>query len=380
MKKSVVIIIGVILCLGILATIGANAQSIDQGRMDRDLQVASTILKTKLQGDRGMYFGGSRDIEGDYMEGFGVIFTMEANNIFFAPEVEVADVKVSTGVREDRDEERVARAESRPRGAVAIGGFSSERVDHVEKIKEFLVDYSHLIGQLKPADRIAVKQKSRSDLFYTYTIASGEVSSTNSGNVSLEIKVSDVNDFRSGKLNREEALDKVKVIKEEEVKLEEDVRLFGNIIRTVYESSVSSTYFMSDRPRVERVNDFGAIYTMKFYSSNPMGFGDKRFHQMPTLKLKDVPQADRDKKVQELYPAFLKSLKENMVEYGRTISSLDNDEKVIIKASLTTCEGCGIPVSIELAVSNSTLQEYSSGKITKSTATSRVTVKENGKQ
>ena len=109
-------------------------------------------------------------------------------------------------------------------------------------------------------------------------------------------------------------MDRIKVIKEEDVKLEEDIRLFGNIIQTVYESNVSTNYFMSERPRIERMKDFGAIYNMKFYSSNPMGFGETRVHTMPTLNLRDVPQAERDDKVTEMYPEFLNSLKENITK------------------------------------------------------------------
>ena len=73
-------------------------------------------------------------------------------------------------------------------------------------------------------------------------------------------------------------------------------------------------------------------------------------------------------------------MKKNLIEYGRTISSLEDDESVVIKAKLTTCDGCGIPESVEISVKSSVLKDYSSGKTTLSAAISKVTLKKVGEQ
>ena len=74
MKKSVIIIIGVLLCVFIIATIDANAQNIDKERMDRDLLVASNVLKSVLNQSSGaVIWGNSRNVEATYMDDYGVI-------------------------------------------------------------------------------------------------------------------------------------------------------------------------------------------------------------------------------------------------------------------------------------------------------------------
>jgi hypothetical protein len=101
---------------------------------------------------------------------------------------------------------------------------------------------------------------------------------------------------------------------------------------------------------------------------------------MPTAELNDVDQAERDKKVKEMYPSFEKELKENIVEYGRTVKSLGDNESLIFNIRLTRCEGCGIPSTLELSIKGSALKEYSSGKITKEAAIGKISVKKGPNQ
>jgi len=84
--------------------------------------------------------------------------------------------------------------------------------------------------------------------------------------------------------------------------------------------------------------------------------------------------------VKELYPEFEKSIKEDMLEYGRTIKSLKDDENLIIEINLTQCRRCGIPSTLELSIKNSALKDYSSGKITKDAALAKIMVKKGPEQ
>ena len=96
---------------------------------------------------------------------------------------------------------------------------------------------------------------------------------------------------------------------------------------------------------------------------------------MPTVDMEDLNQEARDKKVIELYPLFEKDLKENMLEYGRTLNSLGDSEMLIFDVKLTKCTGCGIPSSIEASVKANVLKEFGSGKLTKEAAMGKVNVK-----
>ncbi|HLZ15931.1 MAG TPA: hypothetical protein VKQ08_02780, partial [Cyclobacteriaceae bacterium] len=114
------------------------------------------------------------------------------------------------------------------------------------------------------------------------------------------------------------------------------------------------------------------IYHMQVYASNQV---DNDGWDLPTIHLRDVDQQTRDKKVKELYPEFEKSVKEDLLEYGRTLKSLKDDEALMFEIQMTRCKGCNIPVSLELTVKNSVLKDYTSGKISKEAALAKITMK-----
>lgn len=119
------------------------------------------------------------------------------------------------------------------------------------------------------------------------------------------------------------------------------------------------------------------MYYMKVYSSMEV---DEARYSMPTLNLRDVSQEDRDKKVKEMYPKFESDLKENIIEYGRTLRSLKDDEQLVFNVKLTKCDKCGIPASLELSIKSSALKDYSSGKAGKDATLAKINVKKTGVQ
>ncbi len=119
---------------------------------------------------------------------------------------------------------------------------------------------------------------------------------------------------------------------------------------------------------------------MQVYASNQVDGFNEDIYDMPTLRLQDVDQETRDKKVKELYPEFEKSIKEDMLEYGRTIKSLKDEEMLMIEINLTRCLHCAIPSTLELSIKNGVLKDYSSGKITKEAALAKITVKKGPNQ
>jgi hypothetical protein len=116
---------------------------------------------------------------------------------------------------------------------------------------------------------------------------------------------------------------------------------------------------------------------MQVYSSNQLRDG---LFSMPTIDVEEIDQVKRDAKVKELYPQFEKDLKENMVEYGRTVRTLKDNETLTINVKLTRCKGCGIPSTLEASVKASVLKDYSAGKIDKNAALAKIELKKGENQ
>jgi hypothetical protein len=101
---------------------------------------------------------------------------------------------------------------------------------------------------------------------------------------------------------------------------------------------------------------------------------------MPTIGLENVDLATRNKKVTELYPKFEQELKENMVEYGRTLKSLKENEVLVFQIRMTRCPECGIPSSLELIIKGSVLKDFAAGKIDQAAAISKIILRTGEKQ
>jgi hypothetical protein len=81
-----------------------------------------------------------------------------------------------------------------------------------------------------------------------------------------------------------------------------------------------------------------------------------------------------------LYPVFELELKDNILEYGRTVKSLDDDEELVFRVNMTKCTGCDIPSSLELSIKASVLKEFNAGKIDRKAATAKFAAKKGQNQ
>lgn len=196
----------------------------------------------------------------------------------------------------------------------------------------------------------------------------------------MEALKSDLAQLREGKITRQQAADRIKIINTESVEeVAPDLELLSSIFTRLYSEDISKTYFVGDNVTFERLKDFGAIYYMTMYSSIELGDYSRRY-VMPTVGLMDVDQATKDKKVTELYPKFEADLKENIIEYGRTVKSLRDDEVLVFQVTLGKCPGCSVPSTLEVSIKGSALRDYSSGKSDKAATLSKFSIRKGSAQ
>jgi hypothetical protein len=78
----------------------------------------------------------------------------------------------------------------------------------------------------------------------------------------------------------------------------------------------------------------------------------------------------------ELYPKFKEDIKEFMLDYGRTIRSLKDDDKVLLEISISSCRDCQIPKVLEVSSEMSLLKKYDQQNISREKALAEITMKE----
>jgi hypothetical protein len=398
MKIMTKILMSVILA-AILGAQPSFAQKIDEERMDRDIAVAENVLSTLIK----QQFSNQRtffplEIRGNYQPGYGVTFTLPAD--FTTPIALVApggndvviwgnppnppNVTYHYDEGEDNDRTKVVTQNTmrlkertydrKQLNMDSVRDVYNQRV--IEASKTFLVDYADMIAQLQPAEKVIISNQGNQPRMWVGRYFDAPQRT----HLSIEAVKSDLTQLRQGKITREQALAKIKVVNTETVtEVEPDLELFSSIIGRLYGQDLSKTYFIGDQIYFERLKDFGAIYYMQVYSGIERGDFSNRYY-MPTLGLEDVDQETKDKKVKEVYPKFEKELKENILEYGRTIKSLKDDESLVIQVTMTKCKGCNIPSSLELSVKGSVLKDFNGGKIDQSAALAKIIVKKGANQ
>ncbi|MBS1505411.1 MAG: hypothetical protein JSS79_02085 [Bacteroidetes bacterium] len=380
---------------------------VDEVRMQRDIEVAENILGTLIKQQYGKRQFFPMEVQGSYLPGYGVTFHVpsemfgnmflmqsgdEVWNIEPMPPMPPGAVSISgtftsgDNLARDQAESNAiiakkqairSKTQANKRKAKEDSTRNSYHEKLLEAAKTFIADYGDLLTQLQPNEKIIVTNKSENaNLRMTWigALDGGQ----NQNLVIVEGNKADVNQFRQGKMSRNELIGKIKVVNSEiSDETQPDLELMSSILNRLYSRDLSKTFFADGNIYYERLKDFGALYHMQVYASSQT---DEDMFDMPTLRLQDLNQDQRDQKVKEMYPDFERSIKEDVLEYGRTIKSLKEEETLMVEVNLTRCPHCGIPSTLELSIKSAVLRDYSSGKITKETALSKMEVKKGAEQ
>jgi hypothetical protein len=405
MKKMMKIWVSILVAVVAMQGQFSLAQKIDNERMIRDIEVAENVLGTLIKHEipqQRVYFG--LNIKGAYQEGYGVTFRLPAEHgvqgiVYLRNELGTRNggavsiysgngvtIEKHSSVEEENnndsdnknDNDNSNKGNKKPvksytltertkeRRKVVNDSLENEYYNQIIRAsKDFIIDYGDLMSQLGNGERIVVTNQGENRAWYF------------KGNKSTHIVVegvkADVLAFKQGKLTRDQALAKLKVVNAQSVEIKEaDLELLASIFNRLYRPDLSKTYFSENDVYYERLKDYGVIYYMQVYSSSE---NDSKRYYMPTQNMEDVDQESRNKKVTELYPQFEKELKENVLEYGRTLKTLKDEEVLIFKVEITKCKDCGIPSSLELTVKGSVLREFGSGKLDKNAGLAGIAVK-----
>lgn len=385
-----------IIALLVLVPMIVSAQQLDEERMRRDVEVAENVLGTLIR----QQFNNQRtffplEIKGSYQSGYGVTLALPADfttpialistgaeRNFFNDSRNVSNSSRQTeiysydGVDEKKQSASVnLRDKVREKQRMDLDSVR-EAFNHkvIEAAKSFIVDYGDMMTQLKPNEKIVITNQGTQPRAWV----SQYFTSPKRSHISIEGSKDDINHFRQGKLTRDQMLAKLKVINTETIDtVEADLELLLSMFNRLYSVDLSKTYFTENNIYYERLKDFGVIYYMNVVSTVQIGFD--RF-QMPTVGLNNVDIQTRNNKVKEIYPQFEQQLKENILEYGRTLKSLNDNELLVFQVNVTRCPECAIPSTVEFNVKGEVLSNFNAGKMDRKAALNKITIKRGADQ
>lgn len=378
------------------------AQAIDANRMNRDINIMENILSelfraTVVSGDEGTvvinsngFFRGGTDTRGTYLPGFGIIFMVSnpANRGFYVTSQGSESSNYAFYYDSDSDDDPKIDEES-----------------ITNRINEFLRDYGSTIGQLRNDEKVMViyGSKSNSSVLY-YRLNGNRVQNSDEKEeipvISVSAKVSDLSDYRSGKLNASGLNSRLDVaISEDKEYL--DLKVMGNIFETALKDQEEEAFRLTGGGvSYMMLENFGALFSLDVRYDEFGRAADILWDLRGELRTRanadrvvvgqarntqrDNQQSPEDlddrKKELELnlataYQDLVSNIKEYIVDYGRTLNSLENDQFLLLSVNINGRYD-NIPGRLEIQVKKSVLEQLDRGQVNRDEALNQVVVTE----
>ena len=383
--------------IGLLSTfmtpINVFSQDIDANRMNRDIRIMENILgelfRTQISpsgtGSNSTFvvsgFGSlsPRNIRGTYLTGYGVIFMVSNTNFFtYRAASQSGDGAVSFYYDgENTGESREVSVES-----------------VTERITEFLKDYGSTIGQLKNDENVMViyGSKSNLDVQFVRLARAGQTTDDDEKTeplpvISVSAKAGDLKGYRTGSINESTFENRVAVATSED-KEYLDLKVMSNIFQTALREQDEDSFRLSGSVNYLMLDNFGALFSLDVRFSNRSSFGAtvwqvesaRRVARDAGIVSSDLDEAEekieeQKVKAQEAYKELIKNVKEYIVDYGRTLSSLSNEQYLLLSVNVNG-RFEEIPERFDVQVKKSVLSNLDRGSITRENALNQVMVTE----
>lgn len=232
----------------------------------------------------------------------------------------------------------------------------------------FLSDYADLIGQLQDDEQVMLVAKGGPQAYGQIHF----ITPDEGGKYSGSVRRRSIADFKTGRISRDVFENRINFVESKGAeKKAADLELFSSIFQRLYKTDLTTTFYTSTPIGYEKLKNFGVIYKMRLHTSTPLG---RDSYKIASQKYSQLSREERDQKVKELYPRFLRELKQNIIDYGKTIKSLEADESILFQIRLSECGSCDLPEEINVIIKNQTLMDLATGKINEDQAIAQIRV------
>jgi hypothetical protein len=380
----------------------SHAQSdANMNRMSRDINIMENVLQEMFKtnwGERSgnirvrggaFSFGHMGEINGTYVPGFGVIFTIPSTQPNFV-------------VFGDSDEEDVSYQFEYGENE---SGKKVTQESVTNNIVEFLRDYGSTMSQLPDNEKVMVIYKSSKYDNRVFSTAGQQLKKRDLiPTISVVASKSDLQAYRSGSISENQFQNQLAIsTSDPSEEGPRDLKIMANIFETAFEESDEQTFRISGSVDHLKLDNFGALFSFdaRYAQHSEWNFSDiqksveilrKNAERMRVEMEKDIRSSvdsvraierEKIKKNQQqqkaeitgAYNQFRQQLKEYVVDYGRTLNSLENNQYILVSVTLQSRVD-EIPERLDLQVQKSTLSAIDRGDISRQEAINNIQVRE----
>ncbi|MFD2531060.1 hypothetical protein [Gracilimonas halophila] len=381
------------------------AQNFDSNRMNRDIKIMESILNElfKIEAKTNTASGSnsalqvrsmsgnlafssfnrsSNQVSGNYIPGYGIIFKVpylissNISSISVVKNEEKPNITFYYDANENSGDNQV----------------SEETV--INRIKDFLKDYAPTIGQLKNGEHITIVYGKRNENLPHLRVfnISGESKAEEEVEqvpvITVSAKTEDLLALKNGSLSSDNFADRLIISKQDkEEKQRLDLEVMGNILKTAFEEGDGDSFHLINTNSLSYVSidGFGVHYTLDMHRGH--GLEAFTFGAIRSFGRADSEEAEESaKKIQEArekreatlkteYETLKDQMKQYLVDYGRTLNSLESDQFLIVTTNISDHQDI-VPAQVNFQLKKSILEQLDRGQISREAAMNAVTITE----
>lgn len=375
-----------------------RAQSFDANRMNRDIRIMENILMELFRPEGNSFsaenivfsqgFYRLRGVRGTYLKDYGIIFTIPSDDPM-RPRLHISNNEEDSYVySSDADGEDQAM----------------KKEEVVNLLTEFLMNYASTIGQLGDNENIMIiyganaTSSYRGYVLVTSGISVSDNKSQEASVISVSAQVKDLRDYRSGKISEAKLKERIHVTTSKDREYT-DLKVMSNIFETALEEVEGSGFRMLRGANYMLFDNFGAIFSFdvrfstgsallretqqmlryRFGESAPTSSRGRSITDEERKGLEEAAAQEQKKLEQQIIEAYSQlktNLSEYLVDYGRTITSINNDQFILTSVTVSGTRVEEIPERVDFQVKKSVLEDFDRGKISREQAINQVVITE----
>lgn len=376
--------------LAIIPAIGQKPEGID-----KDVLVAEKILSNLFSGTSGGSGSApwastafSSGISGDYIEGIGVVFTLnrpfgqvwagglattlssDFPQVYFfdksdgSYELNAGSVKIDpAGIAIAESPKNKGNEKEKGKGVMVARSVDNDSLQQVRRtqfeqaIYEFCSDYAYLLQRVPESEKLIFRYKNEPG----WGLA-GNLGNYHCNRLSAQVNMSDVRAARNGKIQPDELKKRIKFEYEaaENAAQYRDLEMFADVLSALYAPGQENQFMVMGQIPVEYLPGLGATISLNFHYGDMSPF---KVNGRNAAKPFENPNP-------ETWKDFIAGLKQELVQYGVIVKSVKQGEflRLIVHTSIEPENNATI------SIPGQTLQQLAAGKISPEQALQQIKV------
>ncbi len=325
-------VVPLMLFILVLIIFSAHVPALDKHQKtdrERDIEVMENVLDKLIINESPIWFSRSDGVHGVYLDDFGVLFDLKS--IGFRSRFDLEDLGYKVGkmvekfargfTDDDPDEEDAELADELEQALEKTRDDATEKLTEAKTLlHEFYLDYASAVKTLDDGERICVNIRLTND----YELLRNEAKSKIPGQLRVCVRVADLNDYRRGKVDREEMLKRIDFQEIYGDRADRVIEIMSRVIDTALKADRYRGFpGLGSQTRGMYLADFGALF---FSPSSIMEVNIEKKIRRIERETEDMEaELERHREIEREFEREVRKIEE-------TLPELEDDEIVVKKA------------------------------------------------